>query len=64
MQVTTESASRRVEQKTMGKVAKRLGIGVKGSVRVKLHRESYAAGDVVQGQLVLRVTRPMECGGE
>ncbi|KAE9039637.1 hypothetical protein PR003_g5246 [Phytophthora rubi] len=45
----------------MGKVAKRLGIGIKGSVRVMLHRESYAAGDVVQGQVVLRVSRPMEC---
>ncbi|KAG7383701.1 hypothetical protein PHYPSEUDO_003380 [Phytophthora pseudosyringae] len=45
----------------MGKVAKCLGIGIKGSIRVMLHRESYAAGDVVQGQLVLRVSRPIEC---
>ncbi|ETN23259.1 hypothetical protein PPTG_02884 [Phytophthora nicotianae INRA-310] len=45
----------------MGKVAKCLGIGVKGSIRVMLHRESYAAGDLVQGQLVLRVSRPIEC---
>ncbi|KAG6615422.1 Arrestin domain-containing protein A [Phytophthora cinnamomi] len=45
----------------MGKVAKCLGFGVKGSVRVMLHRESYAAGDVVQGQVVLRLSRPIEC---
>ncbi|KAL4157425.1 hypothetical protein PRNP1_006448 [Phytophthora ramorum] len=47
----------------MGKVANCLGIGVKGSIRVMLHRASYAAGDVVQGQLVLRVSRPIECVG-
>jgi len=47
----------------MGKVAKCLGIGVKGSVRVVLRRESYAAGDMVQGQVVLRVSRPIECEG-
>ncbi|KAG3197596.1 hypothetical protein PC128_g6693 [Phytophthora cactorum] len=45
----------------MGKVAKCLGIGIKGSIRVMLHRESYAAGDLVQGQLVLRVSRSIEC---
>ncbi|RLN88839.1 hypothetical protein BBJ28_00023377 [Nothophytophthora sp. Chile5] len=45
----------------MGKVAKCLGIGVKGSVRVLLHRESYAAGDLVQGQLVLKVARSIDC---
>lgn len=44
----------------MGKVAKCLGIGIKGSVRVLLHRESYCAGDVVQGLLVLHVIRAME----
>ncbi|KAF1791845.1 Immunoglobulin E-set [Phytophthora cactorum] len=65
---TPASVTRRAQLKEqptqsshMGKVAKCLGIGVKGSIRVMLHRESYAAGDLVQGQLVLRVSRSIEC---
>lgn len=45
----------------MGLVVNCLNIGVKGSLRLVLGRESYAAGEVVKGQLVLRVSRYIEC---
>ncbi|KAG1690845.1 hypothetical protein DVH05_027447 [Phytophthora capsici] len=44
----------------MRKVGKTFNFGVKGTIHVRLDRESYAAGDLVQGQLILRITRPME----
>ncbi|KAL3659595.1 hypothetical protein V7S43_015272 [Phytophthora oleae] len=44
----------------MRKVGKSFGFGVKGSIRVRLNRESYAAGDLVQGQLILRISRSIE----
>ncbi|KAF4322401.1 hypothetical protein BBO99_00000275 [Phytophthora kernoviae] len=47
----------------METVAKCLGLGIKGSARVLLHHESYAAGDVVHGHLILKVTQSIECQG-
>ncbi|KAG1693371.1 hypothetical protein DVH05_023457 [Phytophthora capsici] len=44
----------------MRKVGKTFNFGVKGTIHVRLDRESYAAGDLVQGQLILRIKRPMK----
>ncbi|KAF4322405.1 hypothetical protein JM18_003789 [Phytophthora kernoviae] len=44
----------------MGKVAKALGLGVKGSLNVVLDRTHYIAGDLMQGSVVLSVTEPLD----
>ncbi|KAK1930084.1 Arrestin domain-containing protein A [Phytophthora citrophthora] len=44
----------------MRKVRKSFNFGSKGSIRIRLNRESYAAGDLVHGQLILRIARPIE----
>ncbi|RLN93266.1 hypothetical protein BBJ28_00023146 [Nothophytophthora sp. Chile5] len=45
----------------MGKVAKVLGVGVKGRLRVVLDRAHYTAGDFIQGSVVLSVSAPIDC---
>ncbi|KAG7398527.1 hypothetical protein PHYBOEH_010891 [Phytophthora boehmeriae] len=47
----------------MEKVVRSLGLGIKGSARVLLHQGNYAAGDVVLGQVILKVIHPIECQG-
>ncbi|KAE9331536.1 hypothetical protein PF008_g15375 [Phytophthora fragariae] len=44
----------------MGKMAKALGLGVKGSLSVALDRSHYLAGDVLHGSVVLSVTEPLD----
>lgn len=44
----------------MGKMAKALGLGVKGSLNVALDRSHYLAGDVLHGSVVLSVTEPLD----
>ncbi|KAK1930086.1 hypothetical protein P3T76_014320 [Phytophthora citrophthora] len=44
----------------MGKVAKALGLGVKGSLTVTLDRSHYLAGDLLHGTVVLSVTEPLD----
>jgi hypothetical protein len=47
----------------MGKVAKVLGVGVKGGLEVLVERDVIDAGDLVEGVVVLRVTKPIQCRG-
>jgi hypothetical protein len=44
----------------MGKMAKALGLGVKGSLSVALDRSHYLAGDLLHGSVVLSVTEPLD----
>ncbi|KAG6615421.1 Arrestin domain-containing protein A [Phytophthora cinnamomi] len=44
----------------MGKMAKALGLGVKGSLSVSLDRSHYLAGDLLHGSVVLSVTEPLD----
>ncbi|POM77075.1 Hypothetical protein PHPALM_5598, partial [Phytophthora palmivora] len=44
----------------MGKMAKALGLGVKGSLSVHLDRSHYLAGDLLHGTVVLSVTEPLD----
>ncbi|KAG6965545.1 hypothetical protein JG687_00005373 [Phytophthora cactorum] len=44
----------------MGKMAKALGLGVKGSLTVALDRSHYLAGDLLIGSVVLSVTEPLD----
>ncbi|KAH7463646.1 hypothetical protein PRIC1_006649 [Phytophthora ramorum] len=44
----------------MGKVAKALGLGVKGSLNVSLDRSHYLSGDLLRGSVVLSVTEPLD----
>ncbi|KAG7383700.1 hypothetical protein PHYPSEUDO_003379 [Phytophthora pseudosyringae] len=44
----------------MGKMAKALGLGVKGSLAVALDRSHYLAGDLMHGSVVLSVTEPLD----
>ncbi|KAG7398526.1 hypothetical protein PHYBOEH_010890 [Phytophthora boehmeriae] len=44
----------------MGKVAKALGLNVKGSLDVVLDRTHYVAGDLMQGSVVLSVAEPLD----
>lgn len=48
----------------MGKVAKAFGVGVKGALCVLLERDAFDAGEVVQGVVMLRVAKPIECRGQ
>lgn len=47
----------------MGKVAKVLRVGVKGGLEVLAERDVIDAGDLVEGFVVLRVTKPIQCRG-
>ncbi|EEY66845.1 uncharacterized protein PITG_17413 [Phytophthora infestans T30-4] len=44
----------------MGKMAKALGLGVKGNLTVALDRSHYLAGDLLRGSVVLSVTEPLD----
>ncbi|KAG1690846.1 hypothetical protein DVH05_027448 [Phytophthora capsici] len=56
-----DEATARINQPTdMGKVAKALGLGVKGSLTVTLDRSHYLAGDLLHGTVVLSVTEPLD----
>jgi hypothetical protein len=51
------------EARNMGKLAQKLGVGVKGDISVVHEKEVYMAGETVIGVVKVHITQPVECGG-